>query len=78
MTDDRPTWNLWCDHTRVGTTTEQDAADRWVAADPGHHTARPTDLTRQAVLDDILVRNRELFELMGRGGWTGRTGLETD
>jgi hypothetical protein len=72
------TWSLWCADERFYTTTDPAMADAWVAADPAVHRAMLLNSEFAAIMDRIQEDNRELFELLGRGGWTGKTGLEVD
>jgi hypothetical protein len=47
-----------------------------VAADPQEHTARKGNRELQAAIERVIEEDREALDLMGKGGWTGATGLE--
>lgn len=76
--DGRPSWRLYCGTDLVYVTTSKHDSERWVAADPEVHTSRMVDLALAAEVERLFEENRETLERLGRGGWTGATGLEDD
>jgi hypothetical protein len=47
-----------------------------VAADPGQHTARLLSAEEQDRIAESIEKHRATLDVMGKGGWTGATGLE--
>ncbi|MET0711930.1 MAG: hypothetical protein ABWZ30_05450 [Jiangellaceae bacterium] len=71
-------WQLYCENDYIYTTTDAEDAESWVAADPAQHTARKGNRQETAAIERLVDEHREVLDLMGKGGWTGKTGLEQD
>jgi hypothetical protein len=69
-------WDLYCENDRIYSTTDKEDADSWVAADPGQHTARLLSAEEQDRIAESIEKHRATLDVMGKGGWTGATGLE--
>ena len=69
-------WDLYCENDRIYSTTDPADAESWVAADPSQHTARLLTAQEQERITAMIAEHRETLDLMGKGGWTGKTGLE--